>query len=280
MKAFISVDFEGMPFIVSPAQLSPKGVLYNEGRKIVTQVTLTVCKALREGGFEEIIIADSHGMMTNLLVEELPEFVSVVGGFLRPCSMVTGISKVNAALFIGYHAKAGTAKSTFDHTYSGIINSLRINGIEVSEFLFNAYVAGYYKVPVIMVAGEEKLLEKDVATHAPWAVRVPLKHSFTRYSAISLSMNKINKLLRKSVQEAINRFNKGICKPLNTQTPILMEVDFINTGFADVAELLPGVKRINSRTIHYTAKDVIEAYNVLELLVLAVQGLNALISRY
>ncbi|RLF84389.1 peptide transporter, partial [Thermococci archaeon] len=39
MKAFISVDLEGMPFIVSPQHLVEKGALYNEARKIATEIT-------------------------------------------------------------------------------------------------------------------------------------------------------------------------------------------------------------------------------------------------
>ncbi|NIO36766.1 peptide transporter, partial [Candidatus Bathyarchaeota archaeon] len=42
MKAFISVDLEGMPHIVIPGHLSLNGKLYDEARKIATKVTLDV----------------------------------------------------------------------------------------------------------------------------------------------------------------------------------------------------------------------------------------------
>ena len=89
-------------------------------------------------------------------------------------------------MFLGYHAKFGTAKSTFDHTYSGrSFRRLEINGVEVSEFLLNAYAAGDLNVPVIFVAGEAQLLEDDVKRYTPWAETVALKHSLSRVSAIS-----------------------------------------------------------------------------------------------
>lgn len=34
MKAFISVDLEGMPYIVIPGHLNLKGPLYDEARKL------------------------------------------------------------------------------------------------------------------------------------------------------------------------------------------------------------------------------------------------------
>ncbi|MBK5113324.1 MAG: M55 family metallopeptidase [Candidatus Heimdallarchaeota archaeon] len=57
MKAFISVDLEGLPFIVIPGHLNLKGSLYQEAREIATKVTLIVANELKEQGFEKVIIA-------------------------------------------------------------------------------------------------------------------------------------------------------------------------------------------------------------------------------
>ena len=55
MKAYISVDLEGMPYVVIPGHLKLKGAQYEEVRKITTKLTLVVVNALHEAGFEEII---------------------------------------------------------------------------------------------------------------------------------------------------------------------------------------------------------------------------------
>ena len=194
MKAFISVDMEGMPYIVIPGHLSLKGILYEEARKTATKITLTVAEELHKNGFNQILIADSHGPMVNIHIEDLPEYVEIIRGFPRPLSMVAGVEDCDVALFLGYHAKFGTAKSTFDHTYSGgSINKLEVNGTEVSEFLLNAYTAGEYNVPAILVAGEAQLLKDDVKRYAPWAKTVALKQSLSRVSAKSPSMKKSKK---------------------------------------------------------------------------------------
>ena len=279
MKAFISVDLEGMPYIVIPGHLSLKGTLYDEARRIATKVTLTVAEELHKNGFDEVVIADSHGPMVNLLVDDLPEYVEIVRGYPRPLSMVSGVEGCEVALFLGYHAKFGTAKSTFDHTYSGAsINRVEVNGIVVSEFLLNAYVAGESSVPVVMVAGEAQLLEDDVKKYAPWAETVALKCSLSRVSAKSPSMVRIEKELREAVRRTAANFKQGKAKPLVTKKPVKMRITFLTSHFADIAELLPTVKRIDGLTVEYSADNMSEAYKIFELLVLAASAMTSLLA--
>jgi D-amino peptidase len=278
MKAFISVDLEGMPYIVIPGHTNLKGTLYEEARKIATKVTLIVAEELNRNGFERVLIADSHGPMVNLIVDDLPEYVEIIRGFPRPLSMVAGVEDCDVALFLGYHAKFGTAKSTFDHTYSGgSINKVEVNGVTASEFLLNAYVAGESKVPVIMVAGEAQLLKDDVEQYAPWAETVALKSSLSRVSAKSPSMIKIEKDLRTAVQKATANHKRGTTKLLVPKKPVKMGVTFLTSHFADVAALLPTIKRTDGLRVEYVASNMVEAYTTFELLVLAAAGVSALL---
>ena len=280
MKAFVSVDMEGMPYIVIPGHLSLKGPLYDETRKIATKVTLIVAEELNKNGFDEVVIADSHGPMVNLLVDDLPEYVEIVRGYPRPVSMVSGVEGCDVALFLGYHAKFGTARSTFDHTYSGgTINRVEVNGVTVSEFLLNSYAAGDFNVPVILVAGEAQLLKDDVQQYAPWAENVALKHSLSRVSAQSSSMVRIEKELREATKRGVAKFKQNKVKPLIVKRPVKMEITFIASHFADVADLLPTVKRIDGLNVEYTASNIIEAYKIFELLVLAASGISALLEK-
>jgi D-amino peptidase len=276
LKAFISVDMEGMPYVVIPGQLSLKGALFEEARRIATKVTLTVADELNKNGFETVVIADSHGSMVNILVDDLPEYVEIVRGFFRPLAMVSGAEGCDAALFLGYHAKFGTARSTFDHTYSGAhINRLEINGVPVSEFLLNGYALGELNVPVIMVAGEARLLEEDVKKHAPNIVTVALKDSLSRVSARSPSMLKIEKELRSSVRKAVANLKRGTAKPLTAKKPVNTRITFMGSQFADVAELLPTAKRLDGLNVEYTTSTLTKAYKTFELLVLAAAGISA-----
>lgn len=281
MKAFVSVDMEGMPFIVSPGHLNLRGPLYDEARRIATKVTVTVADELHKNGFDEVVVADSHGPMVNIMVDDLPEYVDIVRGYPRPLSMISGAEGCDAALLLGYHAKFGTAKSTFDHTYSGgTINRLEINGVAASEFLLSAYATGERGVPVMLVAGEAQLLSDDVATYAPWAERVPLKHSFARVAARTHSMTRIEKDLRQAVRKASSNLKRHKMQPLKTRKPVKTKVTFLVSHFADVAELSPNVKRIDGLSVEFTTKNVLEAYKMFELLVLASNGVSSLLADF
>lgn len=276
MKAFISIDLEGLPYIVIPGQLTPKGIQYKEARKIATDITHIVADELNKNGFEEILIADSHGPMINLLVDDLPEYVEIIRGSLRPTSMVAGVEDCDAAIFLGYHSKFGTAKSTFDHTYSGAsIRQLEMNGVVLSEYLLNAYTAGDFDVPVILVAGDAALIKQDVNKYTPWVKAVPLKHSISRLSARSPSFSKIESQLREAVKDAVVDFNGQKVKLLKTTHPVKTKITFLASHFADAADLLPFINRIDGLNVEYSANNVVDAYKIFQLLVLAAFGLTS-----
>lgn len=276
MKGFISVDLEGLPYIVIPGHLNLKGTLYEEARKIATKITLVVAQELHENGFDKIIIADSHGPMVNLLIEDLPDYVEIVRGNPRPVSMVTGVEGCDAAIFLGYHAKFGTEKSIFDHTYSGgTIHQLEVNDIPVSEYLLNAYAAGEYDVPVILVAGDAQLLEDDVKKHTAWTEGVILKKSYSRAAAKSPALGVITKNLQEATKRAVSNLQKNKVEALKAGKNVIMRITFQTSLFADIAELLPIVKRVDGLTVEYNANNIIDGYKIFQLLVTAAGGVNA-----
>jgi D-amino peptidase len=157
---------------------------------------------------------------------------------------------------------------------------LEINGLAVSEYLLNAYTAGDYKVPVIMVAGDAQLIEDDVKKHTPWVESVALKHSLSRISARSKSMIVIEEELKEAVQKAVKKFREKKTKPFVAEKEVKVRITFRTSLMADTAELLPSVKRIDGMTIEYTTKDVIDAYNIFQLLTTAAGGIERLMQYF
>ena len=267
MKAFISVDLEGMPYVVIPGQLNLKGSLYEEARKIATKITLIVTEELHKNGFDKILIADSHGPMVNLLIDDLPESVEIIRGSLRPTSMVAEAKGCDVAIFLGYHAKAGTIYSTFDHTYSGgSVQKLVLNEIEVSEYLLNSYTLGEIGIPPVLVAGEMQLIEHDVKRYSPWVETVPLKESLSRLSAKSYSIKLIEKELRAATNKAIINFNENLVETLVLEKPITVSLTLKETHQADAVALLPFIDRKSAQTVEYVANDMQEAYKTFQAL--------------
>ncbi|ASJ00560.1 M55 family metallopeptidase [Thermococcus gorgonarius] len=277
MRAFVSIDLEGLPYIVSPLHLRPGTPLYNEARRIATEIVKIAANALYDNGFDEVVVADGHGPMITVIPEEMPEYVELVRGSPRPLGMVEGAEGSDAAIFLGYHARAGTQRTSFDHTYSSsTVDWIKVNGVEVSEFLLNSYLLGEKGIPVILVAGDRALIETDVKTYAPWAVGVPLKDSITRYSSRSPSMVKVKALLTAGITEAVLKFEEGETKPLTTEKPMEVEIRFLGSHMADAAELLPFVERLDGKRIKFSSETVEEAYKTIRLLLLAAYGVYSL----
>ncbi|MGC8975823.1 MAG: M55 family metallopeptidase [Thermoprotei archaeon] len=273
-RAFVSVDLEGLPHIVSRLQLVPGRPLWEEAREIVTEIVARVCEVLRSSGFDEVIVADSHGDMVNLEVGKLPEYVVLVRGYPRPTSMVAGAEGSEVALMIGYHAGFGTRRAVFDHTFSGaVVRSLEFNGVRFSEYLVNSSALGHLDIPVIFLAGDENL-RPEVTNYTPWVVFTSMKESLSRYSAKSPVLSKVLKELEVGIKESLRRHYEGLTKPFKIETPVTVRVGFHESGFADIAELLPIVKRVDGITVEYEARDPIEAYKILEVLIMASHGVR------
>ena len=109
----------------------------------------------------------------------------------------------------------------------------------------------------------------DVEKHTPWASRVVLKKAPSRYSSISKSVDKLEEHLRLAVKESATSLRTGRAKPLRLDGPVRMRVCFINSGYADVAELSPLCRRVSGTCVEYEVDSIVDAYRQFELLVLA-----------
>lgn len=89
------------------------------------------------------------------MILNVPRGVSLIGGSPKILGMVEGVTGHDAAIFMGYHAMAGTEKAVLDHTYdSKVVYGLKVNGIRLGETGLNALFCGALDVPVAMVAGD------------------------------------------------------------------------------------------------------------------------------
>ena len=266
MRAYVSIDLEGLPGISTVSQVAPRYTLYSDARRIMTWITNIISKQLLKEGFDEVTVADSHGYMVNIEYMDVKENIELIQGYPRPYSMMIGVEEgYDAALMIGYHARAGTLRGFLDHTYSSAtIHRIYVGDEPVSEYYLNTLYAGYYDVPVIMVAGDEHLRE-EVKKYTPWAVFIALKKGYSRLSAKYPSRDIIEKKLAEGIKEASRRLKRGEAKPLKLGE-LTLRIELKNPLFADMAQLIPGVKRIDAYTLEYKARDPVEAMSIVEII--------------
>lgn len=156
-RVVIMADMEGITGVpnndvaVTPAE-ETGGVRTPEYAGACRAMTLDVQWAIagaRAAGAQEIIVADSHWYDTNLLDEDFD--VPVVRGSQAALRVMEG---ADAAMLIGWHAKAGTPRACLPHTYTDRIKRLMIDGREVGEIGMLTRLISSYGVPVVLVTGD------------------------------------------------------------------------------------------------------------------------------
>jgi len=259
MRVYISCDMEGISGVVAGKQTGANGEEYKRAQKLMTGEVNAAIEGALAGGASEVLVNDSHGSMRNILIEELNPAAQLISGSPKPLSMMQGIAdSFDAAFFIGYHAQAGTAYSVLDHTYSGIVYQVRLNGRPLGETGLNAALAGYFGVPVVLVTGDKLLVEEATALLGT-VEGVAVKESCGRYAARCLVPEAARELIREAAQSALSK--KG-SKPFVVEPPITLAVDFTSSAHLDMAELIPGSRRTGGRHIEYTHDDFLTVYKV------------------
>src|SRR6266704_3117506 len=148
MRVYLSVDMEGIAGVVHESQTDPATPAFAAEYARFRRLMTAEANAAVEGA-TNVVVNDSHWFMRNLLAEELHQAAEHLSGGPKPRSMVHGIDGgFDAALFIGYHARAGTPNAILDHTYADRIHEVRLNGRPAGELGINAALAGVSGVPV------------------------------------------------------------------------------------------------------------------------------------
>lgn len=251
MKIFISADIEGVAGVVSPLQTVLGEPEFEAARRWMTLEVNAAIEGALEAGATEFVVCDSHAHMQNLVPELLHPEARLVRGAIRDSLQMQGIDSSFAALFVtGAHAAAGTMNAVLDHTWVGkSVFNLRIDGQTLNEACLNAITAGHYGVPLALVTGDEATVEQTKGVH-PGIEAAAVKKSYSRYAAESLHPAKAQVLIRQAAKRAVERI--GEFEPVAVPSELRMEIEFLRTDMADAAALVPGVERVDPRTVAYT----------------------------
>ncbi len=266
-KVFISADMEGIWGVVHGDQVTAGTPEYASARKWMAEDVNAVVRGLREAGASEIVVNDSHGSMRNIIADSLDPSASLITGSPKPLSMMQGIDATfDACIFVGYHARAGTTASTLDHTISsGTVRAIRINNQELPELGINAAIAGYYKVPVIMLSGDVETCNQAKNLLGAEIVTTPVKEAIGRQAARLFPREEVRWRLTDAVKDALLKRNK--IAPYRLNAPFSFEVEFLNTYRTELPMLLPQVKRLNPRAVTFTSNDYLEGFKLMRAII-------------
>ena len=256
LKVFISVDMEGVTGVVNVDDASRSGKDYDYFRQTMTREANAAIEGALAAGATEIIVRDSHGSALNLLPEMLHRSSKLLrdwsGG---PMSMMEGIdASYDAAIYVGYHARAGTPNGVLDHTSSGNVTDISVNGVSMPETGYNALLAGYYDVPVVFVAGDKAVCDQARALLGT-VETVAVKEGIGA-AALNLHPEVAREQIRAGVEKALQ--NLGDYKPYKLQAPYTMVLTLKTEQSIHEGAFYPGAQRTGDWELTYVAQDVLE----------------------
>ena len=265
LKVYISADMEGITGVASVDQLGPTSFEYGRAREWMTAEVLAAIQGAREAGATEFVVSDSHGNGESLLIDKFPSDVPVriVRSFPRPLGMMEGIdSTFGAVIFIGYHASTSSTTGVRAHTMSSaLLTRIALNGTSMSEAGVNAAIAAQFGVPVVMITGDDAIVDETRQRLGP-IEGVAVKHAIGFHSTSTLTPEVAQSQIRQHAKTAVER--RGQMKPYAMARPVSVEVSFKNYRPVELLGYLPNVQRIDSHTVRFSARDMIEASKFLE----------------
>ena len=257
LKVHISADMEGVVGAVTSDQLGPSGFEYQRFREFMTNEVHAAIAAAKAAGATEIVVADSHGNGENLLIEKLPSDVTLVRSWPRRLGMMHGIDETfDAAIFIGYHSSTTNPRGVRAHTMSSAnYAAVRINGIAMPEAGINAALAGHFGVPVVMISGDDAIVEEAQTLIGAMEGAV-VKWSNGFHSARTIMPEASYALIGEKVRRGLQRLDEF--EPYRFEGPIEVELTFRSYLPAEVLSYLPTVERVYAHTVGFVAQDMVE----------------------
>jgi D-amino peptidase len=232
-RMYFIVDMEGMGSAVSQRETiaGNEGERYrdrssqdywNHYRGLLTDEVNAAITGARSAGARSFVVNEGHGgnLFANILPWQLDQDAILIRGYPKPMVMSTGIdSTFGAFAFTAAHANAGSG-GVMSHTYA--FDKFSVNGTVLNEPGINAWVAGEFGVPLVLVSGDDVVVE-ETKKMFPDIVGVVVKTAVGGTAAITWSPKKVQQMLRDSTALAVRRAQEKRFKPFTLAKPYRVE---------------------------------------------------------
>jgi D-amino peptidase len=253
VRVFIVSDLEGVAGIVKVGQTGGGAPMYEEARRLYTEEINAAVRGAKAAGATEIVVMDCHGAggewsFNSLIPADLEEDCDFV--VQEEWTEYTEYleSGVDAALFVGMHAMAGTRTGVLNHTVSGQEwQNVWFNGRLVGETGINAALCGTWACPVVMVTGDTAACGEAVDLLGSGVVTVPVKSGFGSQSARNIAPKRARTMIEEGAKRALA--DSSSVDPYDPGSPCEIQVEFKVTGAPDRLRFRPGVERLSDRVI-------------------------------
>ncbi len=252
MRVYISADIEGCTGLVSWSQCGrPNSSHYDFGfaRRMMTHDVNAAIRGARSAGASEVWVKDSHGTSKNLLIDELEPGTILVSGHgsgIDGMMMGLGEGPFDAAVLVGYHAMAGTQGGVMEHTITGGIHRLRINGAEVGEMGLSAGIAAEYGVPLVAATSDAAGVAEAHAL-VPGIVTAAVKEGYGRYMAHAKHPSETGPAIHAAVRDGIE--SRAQIPAVRFASPSRVEIEFNRQEEANYVARLSAFEQVDGYTV-------------------------------
>jgi D-amino peptidase len=221
-KVYISTDMEGCSGIMSSKQIAAE-----EGKELMAGDMNACIEGCFAAGATEVVVRDDHGDGQNVNPQSIDRRAKLIQG-TTPEKRFKDIEGSAAMIFLGYHAKALTPGGTLAHSYSSdSIQGMWLNGREVGEIGVDAAIAAEYKVPVVMVSGDDKACA-EAHSWLPGGVTCQTKKGTGPQTAELLPVQESRHLITQRTKEALAKREK--IPPIKIDYPATIRWDYLPEG--------------------------------------------------
>jgi len=261
MRVFISADMEGATGVCHRDHLLAGGQDYESARAWLTGDVNAAVEGAIAAGATDVVVADGHATMRNVLLDRLHEKARLVAGPAqarnRPLGQVSGIEdgRYDAAMLVGYHSRAGTPGGLLSHTWVGaVVHEIRLNGRPAGEALLNAAIFGHYDVPVVFACGADDFcreVKQDLGADLETA---EVKRTLGPSAVVTLTPARAQELIREGAERGLRAGRE----PLRIDTPVAIELE-VHRGDLRERALELGGEPFGDRGIRFTGPDCVDA---------------------
>lgn len=272
MKIFISSDIEGTAGIADWGQVLMGSHEYELGRTLLEGEVNAAIEGAQEAGATAFVVNDAHHTMQNLRPQNLAGRASLVSGFHKPLYMMEGLDETFACAFlVSYHGSISAEHAVLSHTYNPqAIWHAELNGKVVGESAINMLVAAHYRVPIVLVTGDDATAE-EATRFAPGIEAVVVKRSITRFAAESLHPDEARERIREGARRAVSA--AASAAPPEIELPARLDLTLLTTDLAEMATWIRGVERSGPRSVRISDDDPLRLYRTFVTLIALTRSL-------
>jgi D-amino peptidase len=223
-KFLIVTDMEGVGGVNNAdEQLLPGQRRFDESKKLLVGEIDAAVKGLLEAGAGQVVVWDGHDGSRSLSIADIDPAAELIQGRPTPADYYLRDRLYDGILFVGQHAMAGATNGVLAHSQNFSVERISLNGRSVGEIGQVAAIAGYFHIPVIMLAGDQAACD-ELLELQPKAETVAVKRGVGKSSALSLSHEEARKRIHEAALRAAKRVRQFA--PWSLENPVELKFEF------------------------------------------------------